>query len=55
MRLLRVIPVAFATLCMLFFPGLLEARDATTTAAVWTYQILPVDTSVYIIRYCYIA
>jgi len=27
----------------------------TTTAATWTYQILPVDTKVYIIRYCYIA
>lgn len=27
MKLLRVIPIAFATICMLFFPGLIEARQ----------------------------
>lgn len=35
--------------------GHVLASTTTTTAATWTYQILPVDTKVYIIRYCYIA
>ena len=39
MKLLRVIPMALATLCMLFFPGLLEARDATSSAMIYESTI----------------
>ena len=33
--------------------GRIKVTSRTTTAATWTYSVLPVDTKIYIIDYCY--